>query len=307
MGSGRAGRGPGGQWLRVIAVCPFRPVARRRFFGHPHPVAIRQSHHLGSLLALALPLGMAGFVRASSWQSRLLGLVVVGLLYSGILLVGSRGAWLAAGSGLLVVLIGWIQHKCRATQVVGVTWLVGLAGQLLLLTLLWSQQPVLPGEEKAVSVGERLLSSSRVVGAQADVDVSIHHRYFIWAVTWEMIGEKPLLGQGYGTYAARFPLVRERLEGDNWPEYPNVEFAHNDLAHIWAESGLLGLLGFVGLVGIVLYRGVSAGRRFEIWAGMGLVAAVLIHGLVSYPLHLPLSGAVFWLALGWLARVGDEH
>ena len=135
----------------------------------------------------------------------------------------------------------------------------------------------------------------------------------IWQVTWEMIRERPLLGQGYGVYPRRFVEMRKTLQErgafptEGWDTSFDAPYAHNEYLHIWAESGFFALTGFIGLITLVVWHAVRGGwqtrlERLDLWGALGLVAAMLVHSMVSYPLHLSLNGMVFWLALGILSN-----
>ena len=125
-----------------------------------------------------------------------------------------------------------------------------------------------------------------------------------------MIRARPLVGFGYGTYQQRFAAFRDarrdqaHFQSLVWTQQEeDTPYAHNEYLHLWAESGLLGLGAFLALVGWVgwgtLRMAWREGTPYA-WAGLGMVAAMLVHSLVSYPLRLPLNGMVFWLTLGIL-------
>ena len=270
-------------------------------------------NHFGNYLAGLLPLGLVAFLQAVNWKSRSGWCALVGLMYIGLLITASRGAWWAALAGSLVLLGGYVYQVYRG--VVGVRWIwIGVLLVLLgTITALFSEQTVTKGPAGPVSVRERMLSSKNIVEPGAVEDFAIAHRYRIWQVTWEMIRERPLLGQGYGVYPRRFVEIRKTLQErgvfstEEWNTYFDTPYAHNEYLHIWAESGLLGLAGFMGLITLVVWYAVRGGwrtrlERLDLWGALGLVAAMLVHSMVSYPLHLSLNGMVFWLALGILAN-----
>ena len=270
-------------------------------------------NYFANYVAAALPLALAAFFRSGDWRSRLGWCLSVGVIYAGLLIAGSRGAWWAALSGALVLLAGLTIQLYRGAVLLRPAWMAALLVMLGGITVFFAERPVLQGPAGPVSVGERMRSSQNIVGAGAAGDATINHRYRIWQVGWEMIRERPLLGQGYGSFPHRFVEVRQVLQAEEkfpregWSSYFDARYAHNEYLHIWAEGGLLALLGFLGLIVLVLAGAAKAGflgqtERLDLWGALGLVVVMLVHSLVSYPLHLPLNGMVFWLTLGHLAN-----
>ena len=272
-------------------------------------------NYFANYVAAALPLALAAFLRTNAWRSRFGWCLSIGLVYTGLLIAGSRGAWWAALAGSLILLVGFAIQLYRGVVLLRPAWVAGLVVMLGGITVFFAERPVLQGPTGPVSVGERMRSSQNIVGAGVVGDATINHRYRIWQVSWEMIRERPLLGQGYGSYSHRFIEVRQALQAEGrfptegWSSYFDALYAHNEYLHIWAEGGFFALLGFLGLIVLVLGGAAKAGfrtraERLDIWGGLGLVVVMLVHSLVSYPLHLPLNGMVFWLAMGHLAK-GD--
>ena len=269
-------------------------------------------NYFANYLAVLLPVGLAAFFRSSSPRVRLAWGVVVGAVYAGLVVAGSRGAWWAAMAGCLVLSGGFLFQVWRRVALLRPLWVGGLAIWLGLITLILSERTMVASPTGPVSVGERMASSANIVGPGAQLDYTINHRYRIWQVAKEMIREKPLVGQGYGAFPSRFVEVRRGLQErgefptEQWNTYFDSDYAHNEFLQIWAESGVFALLGFVALIAAVIWGAARAGwrprsERLDLWAALGLVTAMLVHSLVSYPLHLPLNGMLFWLALGALA------
>lgn len=272
-------------------------------------------NHFGNFLASLLPLGLATFLWARTWRTHLASLILVGLIYGGLLVAASRGAWWAALAGVLVLSAGYLYQVYRRVTQVYWGWVGALLLLLSALTFLLSTETVIQGPAGPVSVQERMSSSTNIVGAGVQQDSSINHRYYIWQVTWEMIRQHPLLGNGYGTYAQRFVEVRQALQErgafpvQGWTSSLDAPYAHNEYLQVWAESGLVGLVGFVGLMVVVVTSTVRTGWQarspaLALWGALGLVAVMLVDSLVNYPLRLPLNSTLFWLVLGVLAHRG---
>jgi Tfp pilus assembly protein PilF len=130
-----------------------------------------------------------------------------------------------------------------------------------------------------------------------------------------MIKDHPLLGSGIGTY--KYNTLRYQAEffaqGENRSLYPHgfADKAHNEYLQLWAELGIIGLGIFIWLIisyfrfGLKILRKIKDESRQGIIIGlMGAVMAVLVDGIFGFPLHLPATIVLFWLALGLTVAVG---
>lgn len=122
-----------------------------------------------------------------------------------------------------------------------------------------------------------------------------------WAVAVDAFGEKPVLGDGAGTYQF------------SWDELRSVSIpvseAHSLYLEAFSELGLLGGLLVLGLVGSILWTGfaawrAAAGAQKELCAA--LLAAVLafaVGGAIDWFWETALLGAIFFLAGGALVAL----
>ncbi len=137
------------------------------------------------------------------------------------------------------------------------------------------------------------------VGRFADDNLLQDGRPQYWSSVLRMAGDSPFLGTGWGTFAAVYPVYETvPLEG-------RLLHAHNDYLEALAE---LGVVGFVLLLGLIL---VPAARAFKTWSGrrhpgikgLGMggfvaVAALLVHSLTDFNLHIPANAVLFSVILG---------
>ena len=257
------------------------------------------SNHFGNFLACTLPLGVALFfmIRRGAWCA----LGGVALIYAGILLCSSRGAWVAAIGGVACAAAGGVRASERCGRPGGWARAAALGAAMLVVTLGLSDQPVSQDAGRPVRVRERLMTTREVLSPATPETQSFAHRKWIWRMTLAMIREHPLLGCGPGRFETAFAERRNRAEGAAAP-FESVAYAHNEWLHIAAESGLIGVLGFAGLVGVILLRSLKRlGTDPVLWGFYGSAVAMLLHSLISYPIRLPFNGMIFWLALGVLA------
>jgi len=271
-------------------------------------------NHFGSFMALVLPLSLAFYLQDLTPRARRLTALAVLLIYAGLLLSGSRGAWCGGLVGVLIVAISCVLRMQRRGLADLMRPVVGLLALISIVTWGLTYKPVIQTAEKTVTIKQRALSSTNLVGAGVEQDSSINHRYFIWQVSWEMVRSAPLVGIGYGQYQQRFGQFRDQLKEQTrfsslnpGQQQETTLYAHNEYLHWWAENGLLGLLGFLCIVVLGVVRGTSIiwqSKDYAAlgWGSLGLLAALLVHSLVSYPLRLPLNSLPFWLILGSFYR-----
>ena len=268
-------------------------------------------NHLGNYMAVAMPLTLAGALQTADRRLQVVFYVLTGLIYTGLLLTASRGAWCAALGGCLVLTFGFmrtVESGRRSRRLFSLAILFIL---LFGISFLLMQRPFFyRGGHGPVSIPERLLSTKSLFGANSEPYSTINQRFFIWKVSWKMISTSPFLGLGYGRYQDHFASFRDREKETehfktlSWAQqHQDIFHAHNEYLQVWVESGLVGLLGFLGLVGTGLVRAVQHAWKtgktgLYAWAVAGMITAMLIHSLVSYPLRLTLNSMVFYLLLG---------
>lgn len=140
-------------------------------------------------------------------------------------LTGSRGGYIAAAAGIIVVIFSKFMKGKRAK-----TAKILLATTLFILlgaTLYFFQPDWTSHERKA--------TSSNV-------------RFYIWSTSVEMISREPVFGVGLSNYQKYFgELTQGRV---NYPEFitPQALTAHNLYLQIYLTTGLLGLLIFLLLI-----------------------------------------------------------
>ncbi len=141
-------------------------------------------------------------------------------------------------------------------------------------------------------------------------DSSIARRIAIWKFTGLMIKDNPALGSGLGTYPYHSLRYQAQFfaQADNRSIYPYgiAAQAHNEYLQLWAELGIIGLLIFLWIVAryykyAFAYLKREKEKQKQIPAMviglMGGVMAVLVDALFGFPLHLPASVSLFWLAI----------
>lgn len=202
-----------------------------------------------------------------------------------LLLSGTRGAWAAA-------LLSWPIALGAASRTVaaGRRWLKSAAVALAL------------GAVAAGALGGAFIVH-RAASAARTRAMSLQGRVLMWRVAWDMLRERPLLGQGPGGYYYRHlehqARLLERPENKaSLPYWSHTHCAHDAFLDLAAETGVLGLGAFLAVLacaGLAWARERGGPSLRDAWACAAL--ALLADGLSGLPLQLPASALLFALAL----------
>jgi O-antigen ligase len=202
----------------------------------PNPYA----GYLGYLMpvALSLTIGVLARWRNSGMTTSLvLGLllaIVTLALLVGIGLSWSRGAWLGAVAGVLIVIAG----RNRRWFLICSTLVLTL---MLLLVVLGPTR--LPSEvsQRVTAVADYFAGPDPATVEITDQNFSVLERIAHWQAGLAMFDSAPWTGVGIGNYAAAYP----RFALPHW--YDPLGHAHNLYINFLAETGILGALAFLTL------------------------------------------------------------
>ena len=255
------------------------------------PATLPDYNATGSAMALGLFPALA-LAREARGASRLAFAGMVALILAGLLLSGSRGAWLATLAAAGAALAGTFWSRRGAWRVEGRRLVLG-AG--LALGISFVAIAAWPGD-----VGQLLRRRAETL---VDPGESLHAvqagRVGFWKAGARMVASHPFAGVGPGRIPTRFEEFRD-------PDFPvRVENLHNYFLQAIAENGvpggLLVLWPFVPLV-FLAGRLLSTGAAFsspEAALAPGLLAFSLT-GLASHPWLLPELQFLFWGAAALL-------
>ncbi|MEW6192752.1 MAG: O-antigen ligase family protein [Bacillota bacterium] len=229
---------------------------------------------LGSLLALCLPLSIAGFYTAGCWRRRAGYALAAAAMALCLVFTFSRGAWLAVFLGL--VLFALISKP-------GLLWALGAA---VLLAPVAS--PGITGRLLYLFSFSYLASSYR------------SGRIARWQAALERLSLHPLAGEGFGRFGG---AVATRA-------IPGSFYVDNFYLKTAAEGGLIGLATFLWVIFAAWragYRAVRAAAqpasKMFAAACLGGLTAVLLHNFVENIFETPLMSTLFWLLLGVLVAL----
>ncbi len=238
-------------------------------------------------VALALPLpkpaGEPGGTPGGRWPVQAALLALAALMLGVILLADSRGAVLAAGVALLIVLcLRWPR----------LLWGVLLAGVLAALWLGWRGD---------MGLLERLGSGGAVGG--------LDERLEIWSRALYAIQDFSFTGVGIGAYNQVIPLL--------YPYFliaPSVDIphAHNLVLQVAIDLGIPGLIAWLAILMTVAIQAITLLRHGSspLWAlGAGVLgglAAMLTHGMLDATLWGTKLAFLPWLLYA-LAMLAGRH
>jgi O-antigen ligase len=236
-------------------------------------------NHLGGFLAMILPLALAWLLvgRARALTRVFLGYAAL-VIMAGLVVTGSRGAWLAAGTALVVLFTLLAFHRNFR-----------LPSLLMLAVLLLGGGVVL---SKSAIFTKRIEA-----GLQAGKNPEVDTRVEIWRGTVRMWLEHPWFGVGPGHFDYRFRAYRPptlQLRPD---------LAHNEYLNTLADWGAVGaVIVAAGLIALAVTtrktwphvrRSESPFKRpqsnkfaFVLGGALGLLA-MLVHACVDFNLHIP--------------------
>jgi len=218
-------------------------------------------------VACGLYLSVGAFCTAQAWPrvrrtGRILTLLLIGLLLTGVYCTLTRSVWLGAGAGLLLI-VGLVIPR---------TWRLPLA-----LTLLVSAVPM------AVWKGQDLNAFKR------DQNVSVHEmsesarlRPILAAVAWKMFLDRPWFGCGFGQYKEADVDYLHQTVGDLPLRRARPYVQHNVFLALLTQTGLVGLsllLMTLGLWALQAWRLWQARER-PLWGRQ--FALVFMAVLVAY-------------------------
>lgn len=271
---------------------PFRALAVSTRFDlavHPNQVA--------GLIALYLPLVVALFLGWDKVSGRRIGRIALAalalLVALALLLTQSRGGWVGAAAGLLVLLISWsalMPASPRRTAARALAAILIIAGAV---TLLW----IGPARLQAVWLDP---PRDTAVGTFA----TLVYRQELWP--WALAAARDFAFTGVGLGA--FREVAFRLYPVPISPAADIGHAHNIFLQTALDVGLPGLVAYVALLAIAFGGAWSVASRDAAYRpiSLGLLAGLVglhVYGLADALALGSKPGIMFWYALGLIAAM----
>jgi len=275
----------------------------------------RQPNPFAGFLGLSLPLavslafwGWGGATREDSRDGkRLLWAayysVTSAIIAAGLLASWSRGGWLGAVAGLVVVFVLRSRSSFIWASIAAI--LAAAAG----LLGMFSPSMVPAGiRDRLLSLPASFSIETALSQTVTDENFAVIERLAHWVAALRMWEQEPWLGIGPGNYAAVYPAVRLPL----WEEA--LGHAHNIYLNTLAESGLIGLTAFVVMwlaLAVWVWRRRGSAGDWQTAASLGVLGAIAhaaVHNVVDNVfvqgnyLHLALSIALLAAACNGIGR-----
>jgi O-antigen ligase/Tfp pilus assembly protein PilF len=282
-----------------------RNIGRQQVFG-----LFGNVNYFAEYLIVPLPIAVSLFFASRNKFKKILLLIAILAMGISLIVTFTRGSYLSFGVSLIFMfflfLISRGKNFIKNNKKIFIIALVAI----IIITFLFVIPNLLNESDTVISK-----IKSRISIAQISQDFSFKRRIATWKFTGMMIKDHPLIGSGIGTF--KYNTLRYQAEffaqGENRSLYPHgfADKAHNEYLQLWAEMGIVGLGIFIWLIisyfrfGLKILRKIKDEYRQGIIIGlMGAIMAVLVDGIFGFPLHLPATIVLFWLALGLTVAVG---
>lgn len=254
-------------------------AARLAFGERPTVPSLRD---LSGLAAFALALTLLTVLQAADlFAVEGKRLFVASLVVATVAFVVSRGSWPTATTSsalaaLATALSAWALLVSRTRN----AWLGTIVG-LSVLGLLRAHRALLWLFAAVCLVV--VLRPAPIRDRLTVADASTRDRYFMWQAAIDMIGDRPVFGQGPRMVERVYPAYR-------WPGAPNPQTSHlhNNALQIAAERGLPCLAWWLWWVAAAMGDAYREARREPYGSGwvaggaLGLLAAIMVAGLFEY-------------------------
>ena len=261
-------------------------------------------NHLAGLLEVVgiLGLSMLCWSRWPVWGKLLVGYATL-VCYAGIVLTGSRGGYISVVASLIVfaLLSVFMLRAAGARSLLR----IGGAGFLVVLValaaLFWTFQK-----------SDFLIDRARSVGIQEKFRIDLSRAAI---EQWRL---SPLIGTGSGTYL----FYGRKFRSENVQTDPI--YVHSDYLQLLSEYGAIGLAAFLPFLLVHVRRGcvnvhrlgprrvtrtqaLTSNAMALNMGALGALAAIGVHSVVDFNLHIPANVLLMAFVFGTLANSPTTH
>jgi O-antigen ligase len=251
---------------------------------------VNHAHYAG-LIEMLVPIPLV-FAMMESWPRslRVFFAFVALLMASTIFLSRSLGGMVAFGAQMVILAV-IVGLRERSRRQVLLLLLLGVLLTVWLVTLS-------PG-----GIRERIEGLHDPLGKAGAGD-----RLAIVKDSLKIVGERPILGWGLGTFPVVYPSFRSF--------YTNffVNEAHNDYVQSLVETGLAGFAIVCGFIGLFYRASLTRIERWrtEIRSAMSLAAiigvtGILVHSFSDFNLQIPANAALFFALAALATGSSNDH
>lgn len=284
-----------------------RNIGRQQVFG-----LFGNVNYFAEYLIIPLPIAVSLFFASQNKLKKILLLIGIIAMSASLIATFTRGSYLCFGVSLIFMFFLFLISQGKNFVKKNRKIFIIILAVVVIITFLF----IIPTPlNKSGTAIEKI--KSRISISQITQSFSIKRRIAIWKFTVPMIKDHPLLGSGIGTY--KYNTLKYQAEffiqGENRSLYPHgfADKAHNEYLQLWAEMGIVGLGIFIWLIisyfscGLKILKKIKDEYKQGIVIGlMGAVVAVLVDSMFGFPLHLPATIVLFWLALALTVTVSKN-
>jgi len=282
-----------------------RNIGRQQVFG-----LFGNVNYFAEYLIVPLPIAVSIFFASRNKFKKILLLIGILAMGGSLILTFTRGSYLAVGISLIFMFFLYLIVRGKNFLKENKRIFILILITILVVTFLFAFPNPL---NKPGTVISKI--KGRISITQFSRGSSLKRRIAIWKFTALMIKDHPLVGSGIGNYKYNSLTYQAKFfeQGQNRSLYPYgfATKAHNEYLQLGAEMGTIGLGIFIWLIisyfsyGLKILKKIKDKYRQGIIIGlMGAVIVVLVDGIFGFPLHLPATIILFWLALGFTEAVG---
>ena len=285
-----------------------RNIGRQQVFG-----LFGNVNYFAEYLIVPLPLAISLFFATRNRTHKILLLVGILAIGGSLILTFTRGSYLAIGISSIFMFFLYLASRGKGFIKEHKKIFILVLALIILVTFLFALPNPLNKSGTVISKVKGRISISQFTKGS-----SLKRREAIWGFTALMIKDRPFMGLGIGTYKYNSLKYQAKFfaQGQNRSLYPHgfAIKAHSEYLQLWAELGIVGLGIFIWLIICYFNCGIKFLKKIKddykqgtIIGLMGAIVAVLVDSIFGFPLHLPATIILFWMALGLTVAVGLKN
>jgi O-antigen ligase len=267
---------------------------------------------MSSFLAAVFPLILINlWHNLNDSKKRLVNVISALIILFCILISRTKAAWLGViiSTVLLLIFVIKINIKDKAfKKYLKASGIIFLA----IIAIITGISLILPAESNPILAELSSLTLS---------NITFKGRELMWFTTFNMIKDHPVIGIGVNAFRLNYQNYQAGFLNKH-PEYipylGSAESPHNQFLEITAEQGIVGVLLFLW-INIVFFKSCMGfinktpadeahlKKKMIVIGIMAGVAAILIHGLVEFPLNLVPNAMLYWIYLGFVMVIQNKQ
>lgn len=274
------------------------PIKWQTDFSKRAASTLGNPNFLAGQLLLALPLAISLFF--SEKLSRPLSITMIIILFAGLVLSQTRGAYIGFIVSMVVFFILTLKYE-KEIFYKNKNAIIAIFFLAFFMAIAY----IVINPEIRTRIKDALILK--------DSNISI--RVSLWKNTMYMIKENPLMGSGPGNFEIKYPYYQ--YKSLRYKDFFENDFyksghAHNDLLQIMGEYGIPATGFIIFIFYILFFYGIKTlktdnAKKFFIIAVISGIVGIITHGLFNFPLLIVPTAATFYVLLGSVMAAGDIY